>query len=132
MFRLLLHHGAGIAAIGTLAGLGALLMLSSCGGPGGGRTEVSFSRQIQPIFDRSCVACHPASYPYLDLRHGRSYAQLVGAPAATAPSYERVLPGKPSLSYLLIGPEDPSRRDLLTARERKLIAAWIREGAPRN
>jgi hypothetical protein len=129
---MMLHtDDAGRPAI-VLVGLVSLLLVGSCSGLSGSRAEVSFSRDIQPIFDRSCVSCHPASYPYLDLRPGRSYAELVGAPAATAPSYERVAPGKPTLSYLLIGPEDPSRRMLLTTRERRLIAEWIREGAPRN
>ena len=115
-----------------VAGFCALLLVPSCGGSGSGPAVVSFSRQIQPIFDQNCVSCHPASYPYLDLRPGHAYLQLVGVAAATAPSYERVLPGRPDLSYLLIGPEDPSRKGLLTAHDRRLLAAWIRQGAKDN
>ena len=88
-----------------------------------------FSRDIQPIFDRSCVACHPVSYPYLDLRRGRSYAQLYRVSAATNPAFERVVPGKPQLSYLLIHPPDPSNRGLLTEQDRQMIARWIEAGA---
>jgi hypothetical protein len=90
---------------------------------------VSFTADVQPIFDRKCVACHPVSYPYLDLREGRSYDDLVRVTAATAPAFERVLPGRPELSYLLTHPPDPSLRDLLTPAERKTISAWIRAGA---
>lgn len=115
-----------------VAGISSLLVLPTCGGQSGSRPVVSFAQQVQPILDDKCVSCHPASYPYLDLRRGRSYAQLVDVPAATAPSYERVLPRRPRLSYLLIGPEDPSRRDLLSGRERRLIAEWIRQGARDN
>ena len=93
---------------------------------------VSFEREIQPLLDRKCTACHPVSYPYLDLRRGRSYDQLVRVSAATAPAFERVLPGRPELSYVLTHPPDPSLRELLTPAERELIAAWIREGAERN
>jgi hypothetical protein len=93
---------------------------------------VSFEGEIQPLFDRKCTACHPVSYPYLDLRRGRSYDQLVRVSAATAPAFERVLPGRPELSYVLTHPPDPSLRDLLTPAERELIAAWIREGARDN
>lgn len=88
-----------------------------------------FSVDVQPIFDAKCVSCHPVAYPYLDLRRGRSYDDLVRVPAATRPAFHRVLPGRPELSYLLIHPPDPSLRDLLTAHERETIAAWIRAGA---
>ncbi|MBA3434306.1 MAG: hypothetical protein H0U08_09460 [Actinobacteria bacterium] len=88
-----------------------------------------FSADVQPIFDRKCVSCHPVAYPYLDLRKGRSYDDLVRVSAATKPALERVLPGRPELSYLLVHPPDPSLRDLLTVDERATIAAWIRAGA---
>ena len=110
----------------------ALVGFGACGDGGGAGTRVSFRLQIQPIFDRSCVSCHPAAYPYLDLHRGRSYAQLVRVSARTAPSYERVVPGRPGLSYLLIHPPEPSRRHLLTGHDRALIAAWIRQGATDN
>jgi hypothetical protein len=88
-----------------------------------------FGADVQPIFDRKCVSCHPVAYPYLDLRRGRSYDDLVRVSAATRPAFERVLPGRPELSYLLVHPPDPSLRDLLSADERSTIAAWIRAGA---
>jgi hypothetical protein len=111
-----------------LTGLGAIGVHAL----GGNDRAVSFAGQIQPIFDRKCTACHPVSYPYLDLRRGRSHAQLVRVPAATAPAFERVLPRRPELSYLLTHPPDPSLRDLLTTDERELIRTWIREGARDN
>jgi hypothetical protein len=93
---------------------------------------VSFDGDVQPIFDRKCTSCHPVSYPYLDLRRGRSYDELVRVQAATAPAFERVLPERPELSYLLTHPPDPSLVGLLTQPERRTIAAWIREGALDN
>lgn len=88
-----------------------------------------FGADVQPIFDASCVSCHPVAYPYLDLRAGRSYGDLVRVSAETRPSFYRVLPGRPELSYLLTHPPDPSQRDLLTSDERETIEAWIRAGA---
>jgi hypothetical protein len=88
-----------------------------------------FSSDVQPIFDAKCTSCHPVSYPYLDLRRGHSYGDLVRVSAATRPAFERVLPGRPELSYLLIHPPDPSLRGLLGAEDRKTIAAWIQAGA---
>ena len=98
----------------------------------GERESVSFARQVQPIFDGKCVACHPVSYEYLDLRPGRSYADLVGVVSPLAPAFERVLPGRPELSFLLTHMPDPSRENLLTAREKELISRWIAEGARDN
>lgn len=94
--------------------------------------QVSFRRDIQPIFSASCAGCHPTAYPYLDLRPGASYAQLVGVSPPNAASYERVVPGAPELSYLLIHPPDPSRRNLLTSAQFRLIARWISQGAKNN
>jgi hypothetical protein len=99
---------------------------------GSGSEPVSLRRDVQPIFDAKCVACHPVSYPYLDLRRGRAYDSLVRVPSPLAPAFERVVPGRPGLSYLLIHPPDPSNRGLLTPAERRLIALWIREGAHDN
>ena len=107
----------------------AALLFPRCGGDAAG---VSFSADVQPIFDRKCVACHPVAYPYLDLRPGRSYAELVRVSARTRPAFERVLPGRPELSYLLTHPPDPSLRGLLDEEERDVITRWIEEGAKDN
>ncbi len=90
---------------------------------------VSYGRDVQPIFDAKCVSCHPIAYPYLDLRRRRSYRQLVGVVSPLSPAFERVLPGRPDLSDLLTHVPDPSRRHLLSAAERRLIARWIDQGA---
>jgi hypothetical protein len=115
---------AGLIAAALALGIAALA--AAAGGRG---ARVSYVRDVQPLFDRKCTSCHPVSYPYLDLRPGRSYDQLTRVPAATAPAFARVLPGRPELSYLLTHPPDPSLRDLLTDDERDLLVRWIREGA---
>jgi hypothetical protein len=106
----------------------AALLASSCTGSRPVQA-VSFRRQVQPILTAKCAGCHPSAYPYLDLRPGAAYDQLVGASPPNAPSYERVVPGRPGLSYLLIHPLDPSRKNLLTRPERTLIMRWILQGA---
>lgn len=111
---------AAVAAAGAAAATPVLLA---------GDDTPRFSADVQPIFDAKCVSCHPIAYPYLDLRAGKSYTDLVRVSAATRPAFARVLPGRPELSYLLTHPPDPSQRDLLTGGEREAIAAWIRAGA---
>jgi mono/diheme cytochrome c family protein len=120
---------ARIAAILALAvtGTGAAVWASEQG-----PAAVSYAGDVQPIFDRSCTSCHPVAYPYLDLRAGHSYNQLVRVPSATDPAFARVLPGRPELSYLLTHPPDPSNAGLLTPADRDLIARWIRAGAADN
>jgi hypothetical protein len=123
-----LHHRFVLTAATASLAIGILVAAAS-----GGRTgHVSYARDVQPLFDRKCTSCHPVSYPYLDLRPGRSYDELLRVPAATAPAFARVLPGRPELSYLLTHPPDPSLRGLLTEDERELLVRWIREGAPRD
>ena len=101
-------------------------------GEQGPQRRVSFARDVQPIFDDKCTTCHPIAYPYLDLRRGHSYDELVGVSPPNAPSWERVVPGQPDLSYLLTHPPDPSRKRLLTAAETATIREWITEGAGRD
>jgi hypothetical protein len=111
-----------VAAGGICSGL----VLSGEGG------AVSFARDVQPIFDAKCVSCHPVSYEYLDLRPGHSYGDLVGVVSPLSPAFERVLPGRAELSFLLTHVPDPSREGLLDKADRALIARWIREGARDN
>jgi hypothetical protein len=105
--------------------VGGALAASGCGD----RTHVSFAREIQPIFDKKCTSCHPSSYPQLDLRPGLSHAELIRVPAATNLAFQRVLPGRPELSFLLTHNPDPLLRDLVTDDERETMRRWILEGA---
>ncbi|MFN0155677.1 MAG: hypothetical protein ACKVUT_14985 [Gaiella sp.] len=127
MQRLRVHHRravvAGVVAILLLATLGGTVLIAR------GAGAPSFSADVQPIFDAKCVACHPTAYEYLDLRRGRSYGSLYRVSAATRPAFERVVPGRPELSYLLIHPPDPSNLGLLSDEETDVIAEWIRAGA---
>lgn len=143
-------------------------MFSACagsGGDGGGgpaaptcRSQVpgnpvSFTSNIQPIFDRSCAlsGCHlpPTLNGGLNMAAGRSYAQLVGIPSQQQPRVLRVKRGDPDASYLyqkiiaaptiagVIMPQGCPGTPLngaqcLTADETDAIRTWILECAPRN
>ena len=101
------------------------------------------------IFNGSCAlsaACHRGDAPDargLSLEEGMSEANLVGVPAEgpTADGLDRVVPGDPDNSYLMIilgqfGTDDPRIPDvgtmpqsspLLCAEERDAIQRWIEE-----
>lgn len=125
MQRLRVPNRRGLIAggLGGSAAAAALVLAA------GGESAPRFSTDVQPIFDAKCVACHPVAYPYLDLRPGRSYDDLYRVSAATRPAFERVVPGRPELSYLLVHPPDPSNRELLSDDDRRVVAEWIRAGA---
>ena len=42
-----------------------------------GDTMISFTRDIQPLFDAMCIRCHNEWHPFLDLRSCCSYEQLL-------------------------------------------------------
>lgn len=143
-------------------------MLIGCAGSGGGdgggpsgpacRSQVpgnpvSYSANIQPIYERSCAlsGCHvpPILNGGLDMTAARSYAQTVGVPAQQQPRLKRVAKGDPDDSYLLqkiVGtptisgvlmpqgcPATPlNGAQCLTADEIDAIRTWILECAPNN
>lgn len=130
MQRLRVPHRRWLA--GALAlGVGTAVLVPLVA-PDGNASGVSFSKDVQPIFDAKCAVCHPTSYDYLDLRRDHSYDELVRVSSALQPAFERVLPGRPELSYLLTHVPDPSRENLLSDDDRKVIESWIREGAKDN
>ncbi len=99
--------------------------------------EVSFSNDIQPIFDNNCISCHPSS-GNLDLTAGNSYNQLVNINASGYTAI-RVIPNEPENSVLYkkidgsgtYGSNMPLGGSL-NANEVELIRLWIEQGAKNN
>jgi len=131
------------------------LLLSGCSGDGfgldingnpigpGSSDTVSFSRDIQPIFDQSCIRCHfGAGAPEgLDLSAGKSYNNLVNIPSTEVPSLDRVEPFRPDTSYLvwkiegdsgITGERMPFGGPYLADQTIALIRKWILQGALNN
>ncbi len=107
---------------------------------------VSFSTQIQPIFDAQCAFCHAvdgiaqASVPLL-LTAGDSYAMLVGQPSALDASLTFVVASDSAASLLLtkvessnppVGSQMPLGGTAMSAADVNLIRTWIDEGALDN
>lgn len=97
------------------------------------RAEVSYSADVAPIFEKSCVRCHGGVN-----ENGERVAEygldLTTAKGALAGSeYGTVIePGDPDNSYLveLIEAGDmPEEGDPLTPEEIEIIRAWIAAGA---
>ena len=83
---------------------------------------VSYSTQIQPIFDKGCVSCHP-DIKDLDLSPEQSYDALFDG------SYVDTLAPESSELYLKLRGTHDSRA---TEEEKLIILQWITEGALNN
>jgi hypothetical protein len=149
----LLTIGCALAGCaGTGGGGGGGAPKAACKPPAGGAT-VSFSSNIQPIFNRSCAvaaSCHagPGSAD-LDLTAGVAYGQTVNVPSTQQKNLKRVNPGNPENSYLVRKiqngpnisgtimpqgcPATPlSGAQCLSADDMDAIVQWITECAPNN
>ncbi len=113
---------------------------------------ISFSLDIQPIFNDNCIDCHAgAGAPQgLDLRAQFSFENLVGVESNEIPSDLRVNPGNSDPceggSYLVekisgcplgsgmprVGERMPLGGPFLSEDEIMLIMEWIDLGAPNN
>lgn len=108
-------------------------------------TTVSFSMDVQPIFDASCAlsSCHIGSSPQagLNLSAAQAYGELVNVPSVQS-SLDLVEPFDPQNSYLYLKIDDdpsnnsmlrmPRSRPPLPDEEIEIIEAWIAEGALNN
>lgn len=95
-------------------------------------TKVDFAKQIQPIFEKSCVKCHGPEKQKGGLRLDQKEAALKGGKDAVA-----IVPGDAAKSDLYRrislpdGSDDvmPNQGTLLTKAEQDLIKDWINQGA---
>ena len=99
--------------------------------------NVSFTNDVQPIFDQSCTSCHPSS-GNLDLTSANSYTQLVDVDASGY-SGKRVIAGDADNSILFkkidgsgaYGSNMPLGGSL-SSGQIATIKQWIEEGAKNN
>ena len=104
-----------------------------------GPTPVSFTTQIQPIFDSSCIQCHgDTAFGGLDLRADSSHGNLVGVESNGYAPALLVSPGNPAASVLYGKITDSGRfgsvmppppNDALSTEQIAVIELWIEEGA---
>jgi hypothetical protein len=107
---------------------------------------VSFARDIQAIFSRSCATrgCHAGLRPQagLNLSQGAAYAEIVGvASEQCGASRVRVAPGDPAASYLVdkllgvdlcFGTQMPKAGVSLPQADLDAIGSWVCSGAANN
>jgi hypothetical protein len=141
-------RGTAIAAF-ALVTMGCTDEASDPVGPGDGDppTSVTFAGAVQPIFTSNCAfaGCHAGAAPQMgmDLSAGAAYANIVGVGSVQLPSMDRVEPGQPDSSYLVlklegragtvggVGTRMPLGGQLTTAQI-DTIRVWISGGALEN
>jgi hypothetical protein len=110
-----------------------------------GASGVSFSRDVQPIFNNNCVVCHAgAGQAGLTLEPSLSYGKLVGVPSTESATELRVKAGSPDQSYLIAklngtqvqaggsGAQMPFNGTPLSQTQINVISQWIAAGASNN
>ena len=113
----------------------------SGGSSGGGTVTADFESIQENVFTPICSPCHSgAGAPQglmLDAAH--SYNLLVGVPSNEVPSLDRVKPGDPASSYIIIkltngagivGNQMPLGEKPLLPATIAAISQWITNGAP--
>ena len=102
--------------------------------PPSDRKDVTYEKDIRPIFEKNCFKCHGPEKQKGDLRLDSLKATLAGGEYG-----EVIVPNKSAESKLVIavahlGDEDdfmppPEKAKPLTAEQVGLIRAWIDQGA---
>jgi hypothetical protein len=87
--------------------------------------DLSYSLDIQPIFDNKCVSCHPPTKG-LDLTEQVSYDELVPEYVTVADS------ANPAASKLYAKINGSSHSSRTTDIEKQKIEKWISQGVPNN
>ena len=93
-------------------------------------TSISYSKDVQPLWDQSCISCHKPGATAPDLTAGNSYAALTA-------NNKYISTGNAANSLLhkaLIGQGAPLMPTAGKWSDSKiaLIDKWINDGAPNN
>jgi CHRD domain len=110
--------------------------------PPAAAAEVSFAKEIQPIFTASC-SCHSGRFASegMNLAAGQAIANIVNVPSSEARGVDRIEPGDPQKSYLLhkllgtqrtvggSGSRMPLGGSPLSDDQINKIRQWITQGA---
>ena len=112
---------------------------------GGGAVAIRFSADVQPIFTNRCAlaGCHSTARARagLVLDSGVSYANIVNVRSSQVTSRNRITPGDPVNSYVLMkirgdsgttGGRMPLNQSPLDAATIQLIEDWVAQGAANN
>ncbi len=93
--------------------------------PGNLTDTISFSADIQPIFDSKCISCHANQSPYLTA--DKSYESLVNGGYINTTD-----PEKSGIYTRLHDDQHPSPSGTFSQSEMNLLLTWLQQGALNN
>jgi len=85
---------------------------------------ISFSTELQPIFDAKCITCHSSTKPVLT--SAVSYNNLING------DYININDPEDSELYEKVADGHPGGNNSLTAEEMAKLLKWIEDGAEDN
>lgn len=85
---------------------------------------ISFSNQIETVFQKKCTTCHASQSPILTT--GNAYNSLIDG------GYINIDAPESSGLYEKVSNSHPGGNSNLSAEERAIILKWINEGAENN
>lgn len=131
----------------TISNLMKLGVAGLCLAMFGCERGVSFSEDIQPILEASCIQCHDQQAEgeavsglslktYDDLLQGTQYGKVVVPGSAMSSALYLTVAGKTAPEIRMPPHNEESfatgKGEMLSARQIELIERWINEGAPNN
>ena len=113
----------------------AALLLTACSAP---LSNVSYSKDVQPILTRSCSECHAPGKPgfeasgldttgYASLMKGGKFGPLVRPGDALSSTLNMLVEGRAHSSIKM-----PHGKDKLADNEIATLKVWVNEGAKNN
>ena len=110
--------------------LSLALALHSSPAPAQDSGEVSFSRQVLPMFEARCTECHSGPQPEWGLDLATYEGTMVGSDYG--PVVERGDPDDSLMIILIADGDMPEEGDPVTPEELEILKSWIRQGAADN
>lgn len=88
--------------------------------------QISFSADIIPIFESSCVSCHESGGQLPDLSAANAFSSLNSTRYINSSTPEE------SLIYTRPNPDNTDSHPKYTATQAALVLGWIQQGAKNN
>ena len=89
-------------------------------------TTVSYSDNIQPIWDKYCIGCHDGKIEPINLEFNTSYTFIMEYVDVSLPEASKIY----QMMYMNVMPPEEDYRP--TKDELDLVLAWIMQGAKKN
>jgi hypothetical protein len=112
-----------------------LVLVGAACADGPAASPVEYARDVQPIWDRWCVGCHPPQTPLLDVEQSPRWL-MGGSRFECVRGGERarfVVPGDPAASFLMYKITGENAEQFLGSEEgcdRWMPADWFGEDTP--